>query len=75
MKKAIFAAILSFESALSKVEEATKGDDVEAITTSVSKLYEAASPVFAKKQEAEQASKAPESNSSDQPIDAEFTEV
>ena len=66
---------LAFESALSKVEEATKGDDVEAITTSVSKLYEAASPVFAKKQEAEQASKAPESNNSDQPIDAEFTEV
>jgi len=66
---------LAFESALSKVEEATKGDDVEAITNSVTKLYEAASPVFAKKQEAEQAKQTSSEANSDEPLDAEFTEV
>ena len=62
----------AFETASSNVEEASKGDDVEAITSSVSKLFEAASPVFAKKQEAEQPK---QEASSDDTIDAEFTEV
>ena len=64
-----------FEDAVKAIDDAYSGDDVAAINEAVSKLFEAASPVFAKKQEAEQATQAPQETNSDQPLDAEFTEV
>ena len=63
----------SFETAIADVDVAAKGDDVEAITNSITKLFEAASPVFAKKQLAEQ--KPEQSAAGNDTIDAEFTEV
>ena len=54
------------------VDNATVGDDVEAINNSMQKLFESAGPVFAKKQAAEQAKNDP---NADQTVDAEFTEV
>jgi molecular chaperone DnaK len=63
------------EDALKGVEESSKGEDVEAINTSVSTLFESAGPLFAKKQAAESAEAAPQSATSEQTVDAEFTEV
>lgn len=62
----------AFESALKAVDEATAGDNVDAINEAVQKLFEAAGPIFQKKQAAEQAKNDP---SADQTVDAEFTEV
>lgn len=62
----------AFESAIKAVDEATAGDSVEAINEAIQKLFEAAAPVFQKKQEAEQAKTDP---AADQTVDAEFTEV
>jgi len=39
----------AFESAVTAVNEATRGEDADTINQAVSKLFEAASPVFAKK--------------------------
>jgi len=63
-----------FDEAIKVVNEATTGDDVEAINKSLSGLFEAASPVFAKKQAAEQA-KQQAAQSGEQTVDASFTEV
>jgi molecular chaperone DnaK len=63
------------EDALKGVEESSKGEDVEAINTSVSALFESAGPLFAKKQAAESAEATPQSATSEQTVDAEFTEV
>jgi molecular chaperone DnaK len=63
------------EDALKGVEESSKGEDVEAINTSISALFESAGPLFAKKQAAESAEAAPQSATSEQTVDAEFTEV
>ena len=63
------------EEALVAVEESSKGEDVEAINTSVSALFESAGPLFAKKQAAESAEATPQSATSEQTVDAEFTEV
>ena len=65
----------AYETALNGVEEAVKGDDVEAITKSVTAFFEAAGPVIAKKQSAEQAKTAPQTEGGEQTVDAAFTEV
>jgi len=62
----------AFEEALKAVDDATAGDNVDAIKDSVQKLFESAGPVFAKKQAAEEAKNNP---SAEQAVDAEFTEV
>ena len=63
-----------FEEAVKEVETATNGEDVEAINKSVQTLFEAAGPVMAKKQAAEQA-KSNAATSGEQTVDASFTEV
>jgi molecular chaperone DnaK len=63
-----------FESAITNLEEAYRGDDTGAINESVQKLFEAANPIFTKKQEAEQAKQA-QADTGEQPVDAEFTET
>ena len=65
---------IKVEEALTAVETARNGDDVEAINTSVQTLFESASPVFAKKQAKEQADANP-ANPGEQTVDAAFTEV
>jgi len=65
----------AYETALASVETAIAGDDVEAITTSVTAFFEAAGPVIAKKQVAEQAKNAPQTEGGEQTVDAAFTEV
>lgn len=65
----------AYETALNSVEEAVKGDDVEAITKSVTAFFEAAAPVMSKKQAAEQAKNAPQTEGGEQTVDAAFTEV
>jgi molecular chaperone DnaK len=61
------------EAALQAVAEAIAGDDVEAITSSINSLYDAISPITAKKYEAEQ--KANESKTDDNVVDAEVKET
>jgi len=62
------------EEALTAMDTAHAGDDVEAITKSVQTLFESATPVFEKKQAAEQAKQqAPQTG--EQTVDASFTEV
>jgi molecular chaperone DnaK len=62
-----------FETAVDSVNTASAGEDVEAITKSLSDLFEAASPVFAKKQAEEQAAQA--APQGEQTVDASFKEV
>jgi molecular chaperone DnaK len=57
------------------LETARDGEDVEAISDATSKLFEAASPIFVKKQEAEQANAAPAGEPAAETVNAEFTEV
>ena len=61
------------DEALAAVDTAAKGEDVEAITKSIQDLYESASPVFVKKQQAEQAKA--QQPQGEQTVDAEFKEV
>ncbi len=64
----------NINNAISAVEAECANEDPEAITQAVTKLFEQATPLFIKKQEAEQNSSAtPESN--DNVVDAEFTEA
>ena len=65
----------SFEEAVKTIDEVSKGNDIEKINESVSKLFEAASPVFAKKQAAEQAASTPGENVGEETVNAEFKEV
>ena len=65
----------SYETALTAVETAISGEDVEAITTSMTAFFETAGPVMAKKQAAEQAKNAPQAESGETTVDAAFTEV
>ena len=72
----------SIESAIEGVEEAMKGEDKDAIEASVNKLTEAAQVIYQQAQaEAEAAAAAqdggdaPEADSSDDVVDAEFEEV
>ena len=65
----------TYETALAAVETAIAGEDPEAIQNSLTAFFEAAGPVIAKKQAAEQAKNAPQTESSEQTVDAAFTEV
>ena len=65
----------AYETAKSNLDEALKGDDKEKINEAVTKLFESASPVMAKKQAAEQAKSNPAQPQGEQTVDAEFTEV
>ena len=65
----------AYETTLTTVETAISGEDVEAITTSMTAFFEAAGPVMAKKQAAEQAKNAPQTESGETTVDAAFTEV
>jgi len=67
------------EAALQAVAEAIAGDDIEAITSSINSLYDAISPITAKKYEAEEAAKkaaegATESKTDENVVDAEVKE-
>ena len=63
----------AFETAISNLDDATKGDDVEKINESVTKLFEAATPVFAKKQE--ENTQTEEQPTAEVPVDGDFKEV
>jgi len=66
----------AFESAVTAVNEATRGEDADTINQAVSKLFEAASPVFAKKQEAAQTNESAQNQTGDDSaVDADFKEV
>jgi molecular chaperone DnaK len=66
----------AYETSLTAVETAMAGEDAEAITNSVTAFFEAAGPVLAKKQAAEQAKNTPQPEASgEQTVDAAFTEV
>ena len=65
----------AYETALASVQTAVAGEDVEAITTSLTAFFEAANPVMSKKQAAEQAKNAPQTEGGEQTVDAAFTEV
>ena len=66
----------TFETAVTSVETATAGEDVDAIQKSVQSLFEAAGPVFTKKQAAESAQAQPQqAENGETVVDAEFTEV
>lgn len=64
----------AYETALANLNTVITGDDKEAINEAVTKLFESASPVMAKKQAAEQAKQAQEAKG-EQTVDAEFKEV
>jgi molecular chaperone DnaK len=64
-----------FEDAVNQSETARNGEDVEAINKSVQNLFEAAAPVFAKKQAKAQAESNPTQPQGEQTVDAEFKEV
>ena len=64
----------AFETAEQAVNDACKGEDPEAIKDSVQKLFEAAAPVFTKKQAATSAQAQPEQQA-EQTVDASFKEV
>jgi molecular chaperone DnaK len=63
-----------FDEAVKAVNDASSGEDVEGITKSINDLFEAAQPVFLKKQAAESA-QAEAAQKGEQTVDAEFKEV
>jgi molecular chaperone DnaK len=65
----------AFETARAELDNASNGEDKEAINEAVSKLFESAGPVMAKKQAAEQAKSNPAQPQGEQTVDAEFKEV
>jgi molecular chaperone DnaK len=64
----------AYETAKSTLDTAMQGDDKDAINEALTKLFESASPVLAKKQAAEQA-KSNAATSGEQTVDADFKEV
>jgi molecular chaperone DnaK len=64
----------TYETAKTALDEAVKGDDAKVIQEAIPKLFEAANPLFAKKQEAEKA-KAAEVEKNGETVDASFKEV
>ena len=60
------------ESAFAAVDEAVKGEDKDAITDSVQKVFESAAPLYKAMSEAQQAA---DQSKDDSVVDAEFTEV
>jgi len=65
----------AFDDAVKAVETACAGEDKEAIQKSVEAFFNAAGPVMAKKQAADSAAQAQPAQSSEQTVDASFTEV
>jgi molecular chaperone DnaK len=65
----------AYETAKKNLDDAVKADDKEQINEAVSKLFESAGPVMAKKQAAEQAKSNPTQPQGEQTVDAEFKEV
>jgi molecular chaperone DnaK len=65
----------AFDDAVKAVETACAGEDKDAIQTSVEAFFNAAGPVMAKKQAADSAAQAQPAQSSEQTVDASFTEV
>jgi len=67
----------AFDTAVTALEDACKGDDTEAIKESVQKFYESAGPVMAKKQAAESTTNDTSATqpAGEQTVDASFTEV
>ena len=66
----------AFDTAVTALEDACKGDDTEAIKESVQKFYESAGPVMAKKQAAENTTNDTSAQpAGEQTVDASFTEV
>ena len=64
------------EEVIKTVQEATNGNDAEAINEAVGKIFTAAGPLMQKKMEAEQAKAQPQQNENgDTVVDAEFKEV
>ena len=66
--------VTAYETAKTALNDAMNGEDKEAINNALTKLFESASPVMAKKQAAEQA-KQSQPAGGEQTVDAEFTEV
>jgi molecular chaperone DnaK len=64
----------AYTTAKTALDEAVKGDDAKVIQEAIPKLFEAANPLFAKKQEAEKA-KAAEVEKNGETVDASFKEV
>ena len=64
----------AFETASTTLEEAVKGDDVEAIQKATQTLVEKSAPIFSAKEEAAKANSAEEEKTG-QTVDASFTEV
>ena len=64
----------AFETAVEHLEKVNSGENIEEIQESVQKLFEAATPVFTKKQEASQAT-TPKTEGDDDSVSAEFKEV
>ena len=64
----------AYTNAKTALDEAVKGDDAKVIQEAIPKLFEAANPLFAKKQEAEKA-KAAEVEKNGETVDASFKEV
>ena len=65
----------AFDDAAKAVETACAGEDKDAIQKSVEAFFNAAGPVMAKKQAADSAAQAQPAQSSEQTVDASFTEV
>ena len=63
-----------FEDSVKAVDEARNGEDIESINKAVQSLFEAASPVFAKKQ-AKASAETAQSTEGEQTVNAEFKEV
>jgi molecular chaperone DnaK len=66
----------AFDTATQALDDACKGEDKDAIQSSVEKFFEAAGPVMAKKQAADSAAQAqPTDTAEGQTVDTSFTEV
>ena len=65
----------AYESAKTALDEALAGENVEAVKESLNKLFESASPVMTKKQQAESAQTEQPATEAEQTVNAEFKEV
>jgi molecular chaperone DnaK len=65
----------AYETAKTTLDEAMAGDNVETIKEAMNKLFESASPVMTKKQQAESAQTEQPATEAEQTVNAEFKEV
>jgi molecular chaperone DnaK len=65
----------TYETAKTTLDEAMAGDNVETIKEAMNKLFESASPVMTKKQQAESAQTEQPATEAEQTVNAEFKEV